>query len=303
MAIEKTRNDIINGALELIGVKAADEGAEADDVKSAATALDWMVKSWQATGAHLWTRTEATLFLVTGQAKYVIGSTADATEVFSETTTSSAVLANIKVIPLTSTTGISEGDFLGVKLDDGGLTFSPVTRVTATSVTLTTGIASDAASGNQVFFYTTKVGKALRIPDARRRQSSQDIEMVQLGRIDYLNLPSKEQQGTPVQFYYDPKINTGDMFIWPTPQNTDILIKFTYYKPIDIFDTSDDEADFPNEWLEALVYNLAVRVAPRFSQPVTPEIAVLALKLYQDSLDWDQGDASIFFAYGEGRGQ
>ena len=45
MAIEKTRNDIINGALELIGVKAADESAQADDVQASATAPDWMVKS------------------------------------------------------------------------------------------------------------------------------------------------------------------------------------------------------------------------------------------------------------------
>jgi len=301
MAIEKTRNDIINGALELIGVKAADESAQADDVQVSAVALDWMVKSWQATGAHLWTRTDATLFLVTGQAKYVIGSTADATETFTETTTTSALSGGTTVIPIANSTGLAINDFLAVKLDDGTLTFSVVTSISP--VTITDGLASDAASGNAVFFYRTKLGKTLKIPDARRRQSSQDIEMVQLGRIDYLNLPDKEQQGTPVQFYYDPKINTGDLFLWPTPQTTDTIIKFTFYKPIDVFDTSDDEADFPNEWLEALVYNLAVRVASRFSQPLPNEVAVLALKLYQDSLDWDQGDASIFFAYGEGRGQ
>lgn len=301
MAIERTRNDIINGALELIGVKAADESAQSDDVQSSAAALDWMVKSWQATGAHLWTRTDATLFLVTGQAKYVIGSTADATETFTETTTTSALVTNDTVIPITSSTGLAVNDFLAVKLDDGTLTFSVVTSIAP--VTITDGLASNAASGNTVFFYRTKIGKALKIPDARRRQSAQDIEMVQLGRIDYLNLPDKEQQGTPVQFYYDPKISTGDMFLWPTPQTTDTIIKFTFYKPIDIFDTSSDEADFPNEWIEALVYNLAVRVASRFSQPLPQEVAVLALKLYNDALDWDQGDASIFFAYGEGRGQ
>jgi len=301
MAIEKTRNDIIGGALEEIGVKAADESAQADDVQVAAKWLDWMVKAWQATGAHLWTRTDATLFLVTGQAKYVIGSTADATETFTETTTTSALVTGNTVIPIANSTGLAVNDFLAVKLDDGTLTFSVVTSISP--VTITDGLASDAASGSAVFFYRTKLGKALKIPDARRRQSSQDIEMVQLGRIDYLNLPNKEQQGTPVQFYYDPKINTGDLFLWPTPQTTDTIIKFTFYKPIDIFDTSNDEADFPNEWLLALTYNLAVILAAKFSQPLQDSTAVLALKFYQDALDWDQGDASIFFAYGEGRGQ
>lgn len=301
MAIEKTRNDIINGALEEIGVKAADESAQADDVQVSTKWLNWLVKNWQATGAHLWTRLDATLFLVTGQAKYVIGSTADATETFTETTTTSALVTGTKIIPITSSTGLAVNDFLAVKLDDGTLTFSVVTSIGP--VTITDGLASDAASGNTVFFYRTKLGKALKIPDARRRQSSQDIEMVQLGRIDYLNLPNKEQQGTPVQFYYDPKISTGDMFIWPTPQSTDTLIKLTYYKPIDIFDTSDDDADFPDEWILALVYNLAVILAPKFSQPLQDVTAVLALKFYQDALEWDQGDASIFFAYGEGRGQ
>ena len=147
------------------------------------------------------------------------------------------------------------------------------------------------------------------MPDARREQGSgvnaQEIEMIQMGRIDYLNLPNKNTSGTPVQFYYDPKIDFGTMFIWPAPTSTDDLMRFTYYRPLEVFADSEDAPDFPNEWIEALVYNLAVRLAPRFGTSLAEiqDVTAIAVALHQNALDWDQDDASVFFQYSRGRGQ
>lgn len=303
MALADTRNDIIEGALQLIGVKAAEEPIQAADSDLAAKFLNRMVKRLQSTGAHLWTRNEATLFISTAVLKYQIGGTADATEEFNQTTTNVAAVALDKKIFLTNTSGVLGGDQLGVRLDDGTIDFSTVNQVATTFVVVETGLVSAAASGNVTYFYTTRIGKALRIPDARRKQSGQEIQMIQMGRVDYLDLPNKDNQGTPVQFYYDPKTNTGDLFLWPAPASTETLINFTYYKPLDIFDTSDDEADFPDEWVEALIYNLAVRCAPAFSQPVPPEVRDIAISSAMDALDWDQGDSSMYLAPSETRGQ
>ena len=93
------------------------------------------------------------------------------------------------------------------------------------------------------------------------------------------------------------------LIAWPAPTSVDTLIRGTYYRPLDVFDDAADSPDFPDEWIEALKYHLAVRMAPRFGQPVPTEVAVLAIRLYEDALEWDQGDASIFFQYGFGRGQ
>ena len=127
--------------------------------------------------------------------------------------------------------------------------------------------------------------------------------MVKLGRIDYLNLPNKRTSGTPVQFYYDPKIDHGLFFAWPAPTSTDTLIRGTYYRPLNIFDDADDSPDFPDEWLQALEYNLALLNASKFGQVLSPSDTAIAVSSLNDMLDWDQGDASIFFQYSAGRGQ
>ncbi len=306
MTLNRNRSDIIENALDLIGVKAAGEPVSAEDGASAATALDWLVKSWQGSGAHLWARNSAILFLQPAQIEYQFGgtNTDNATETFSETTTSASAIAGATLLPVASTVGMSVNDFIGVKLDSGSVHWTTIKIVLPT--TLNDALPTAVASGNRVFFYTTKIGKALRVPDARREQGSgvnaQEIKMIQMGRIDYLNLPNKNTSGTPVQFYYDPKIDFGTIFIWPAPVSTDNLLRFTYYRPLEVFTDSEDDPDFPNEWIEALVYNLAVRLAPRFGMPLAPEVGSIAVALHQNALDWDQDDASVFFQYSRGRG-
>lgn len=298
-----TRNDIIDGALEKIGVKPSDEDAQAADVLTATKWLNRMVKRLQSTGAHLYSENLATLFISTGVIEYEIGSTADATETFGQTTTTAALVATTTTIPVTSVDGITVGDQLGVRLDDGTINFSAIISITVLDVEITDGLVSAAASGNVVYFYTDAIGKALRIPDARRKQSGQEIQMIQLGRMDYLDLPNKDNQGTPVQFYYQPRQDTGNLFLWPAPASTETLINFTYYKPLDVFDDSADRAEFPNEWIEALVMGLADRLFSIFAQPKPPGFREDAYQAITDALDWDQGDASIYFAHSDTRGQ
>lgn len=302
MTLARTRNDIITSAMELIGAKAADESLAAADVQTASKALDKLVKKLQSKGAHLWSERTFTLFLQPAQIEYQFGgtNTDEATESFTETTLSADAAAAATTVSLTSSTGLLAGDRIGIKLDDGTLHWTTIKNLSALS--LTTAMPSLATSGNAVYFYTTKIGKILRIPDARRVQSSNQIEMVQMGRIDYLNLPNKTTSGTPVQFYYQPLIDTGKLFIWPAPTSTDTYLDCTGYFPLDVFDDSADAPDFPDEWLEALEYNLAVRLAPRFGQPLSPEVAFIAESSLQDVLDWDQGDASVFIQAGRGRG-
>lgn len=303
MALKKDRNDIIEAALDLIGAVAAEESATAADIQDGAAALDRMVKSWQSKGAHLWTENEATLFVQPGQVEYQIGDSSPdhATEDPNETTLSADASTTDTVITLTDDTGLAVSDNIGVELDSGSLFWTTVASLSP--VTLTDPLTGDAASGNTVYFYTTDIGKALRVPDARRRQSSQDIEMIKLGRRDYLNLPNKQSSGTPVQFYYKPNINSGQLFIWNSPTSIKTTIKFTYWRPLEVFATAESDPDFPNEWLEPLIYNLAVRRAPAYGLPVMPEVTALAVSLKQDVDEWDQEAADIFFQYAEGVGQ
>lgn len=331
MAIEKTRTDIVDFALTLIGVKAADEDAQDSDVALATEGLDDLVKSYQATGSHLWNRRSFTLFLKAAQIKYTIGPQSQklssgnavnqnnvdhATESYTASTLASAVSTSASIITLTDTnititcdddSDILIGDFIAL-LTSSGWWWSTVKAITLpANIQLSTTIPEDLAAGVVVNWYTDNLGKALRVPDARRQQGfapiSSEIEMEQMGRSDYLNLPNKNTSGTPVQFYYNPLIDDGEMFIWPAPTANDQYINGTYYRPIDVFDDADSAADFPNEWVAALKYNLAVHMAPAYGgREISQSVMLRAQELYNTAYSWDQGDAPSYFTFGKGRG-
>jgi hypothetical protein len=303
MAVKKNRNDIIESALRKAGILAVGEEPSAEQTQAAAEDLDDMVKSWQATGAHLWSELEATLFVQPGQIKYQLGgdTTDHATEEYTETTLSVASVTNDNTVTLTNDSDLLVDDTIGITLDTGDIFWTTVTEICPPL--LADLMPSDAAAGNSVYFYTTDITKPLRVPDARRRQSSQDIEMIKLGRIDYLNLPNKNSSGTPTQFYYKPNISSGQLFLWPSPTSSTTTIKFTYFRPLRVFSDADDEMDLPNEWVEAIKYNLAVRQAVEYGLNPNRLSVELAGVLYNNAYEWDQddGDMELEFAYGRGQ--
>jgi len=68
-----TRDDIIKRALRLIGVLAQGETPSATQVTEAASALNGLVKAWQADGMPLWALKSYAVTLVAGTKDYEIG--------------------------------------------------------------------------------------------------------------------------------------------------------------------------------------------------------------------------------------
>ena len=296
----ETRNDILNEAGELIGCKPLEQAANAADLLTLDVTLRQMIKRWQVPGAHLFSQNDATLFLQPTQVKYQLGNSSSdhATESFTETTLSAAASSGAATVSLTSSTDLAVSDNLGIRLDDG--TRQWVTVASLGPLVFTPVLTDDASSGAVVFYYTTDLERALRVPDARRRQGSgstaTETEMVVYGKNEYQNLPNKSSSGAPTIFYYDPKQLHGDFFIWSAPTSIDDLIKFTYYKPLAAYASASDQGDFPDEWGQTIAYNLAVFAKPKFPGfDMHPNVPVMAQQMYTDLMDWDQEDASVTF--------
>lgn len=68
-----SRDNLIKGALRLIGVLAQGETPSTDQVTEASEALNFLVKAWQADGMPLWGIKEYELTLTASTAKYRIG--------------------------------------------------------------------------------------------------------------------------------------------------------------------------------------------------------------------------------------
>lgn len=164
---------------------------------------------------------------------------------------------------------------------------------TESSVTLVSGQATYALAS----LFTSK---PMRVLSVRRRNtdSSLDVPLMEEARSDYFDRPNKSATGTPVNFYYDPQTTTGTLYIWQPPSAavaSDYTLQVTWLRRMDDFDTSSDDADLPQEWLQALAYGLAEQLALKYgvAPDVRMEIAQRAAQLKAEMNAWDNEPASL----------
>lgn len=87
-------------------------------------------------------------------------------------------------------------------------------------------------------------------------------------RYDFNDLPTgSSYEGSPVNLYYQPLRTTGVIKLWPTPDNSTTSITFHYTSPFEDMDAAANDFDFPSEWIQPLIYNLAWSLAPEYGIP------------------------------------
>jgi hypothetical protein len=120
-----------------------------------------------------------------------------------------------------------------------------------------------------------------------------------VSRQEYFNLTNKTTSGKPSMAYYDPQLVDGVLFVWPTPDDDTDVIEGTAKYPIEIFNALNDTPDFPEEWFEAIKFNLAKRLIPEYDVPT--DKAAYILQMAQESFDiandFDREHTSVRFAY------
>lgn len=293
-----TRDDIINAALRKVGAFDSGETTDASDTADASLALNLIVKEWSAMGIDVPWRETVTLFLQPDTQSYTIGpSGSHATSSYRETTLSAAASSSATTISLTSTTGMTNSDYIGVKLDDGTIHWTTISNVAGT--TIASGLASAAASGNAVYSYTTKANRPQRIVYAHRRDSSNyDTEVALIGEVEYRSLSLKGSDGPVNQVYYQPTLTNGTLYVWPANDNgVDKLILIC--QPLaDDFDAASNNPQFPIEWANALVWTLASELGPEYgvSRDEQRKLDQTAAIKLETLLDYDVENASVIFS-------
>lgn len=270
---EMTALQVINSAFSKIGVKAAEQPLQASEMQDGIDSLNLMLKAWQAQGLHLWSKEEGIIFLDVGKTDYSLGPTGDeATTLddFISTTTTNAEIAAAVVIELADTTGMAIGDKIGIQLDSGVRFWTDILLVDSpTQVTLLDGITSASAAGSTVFTFTNLIQRPLRVLSTRRQTLNQQNEITvnMWSRDQYFNQVNKISQGTVVNAYYSPQLVNGRFYVWQTASSINDFVRITFERPIQDIDEGGDTIDFPVEWLEAIVYNLAARLADDYDAP------------------------------------
>lgn len=135
--------------------------------------------------------------------------------------------------------------------------------------------------------------------------ASSRLNMELVAHYNYNNLPVSTS-GTPVQATYQPFVEYGILSLWPTPNSSvasGSQVIITYTAPFYKFTSGRDTADIPQEWYNAVIYQLAHVLSDEFALPLEDRnwFEKQASKRLANALSMSDENTSIFF-FPEGRG-
>ena len=267
-----TRDNIIDDALVLVGGIDVGGTPATAQYTHGARQLNNIVKAWQSMGISLWARATGYVLPFTEANSTTIGpSGGHVTASYTQTTLSASASDGATTITVTSATGISTGYYIGVEMDDDTMHWTTVNGApSGTTVTLTAAIDDDAASGNYVYVYQTKLARPVRVVDSYIHDQENDVDYPISGVAfsTFTGRGSNSITGVPVQWNYDPQLLNGVYAIYPQFDGGRKLIQITYQRPFQDFDATGDTPDFPQEGYDALVTALASRISGVYGLPV-----------------------------------
>lgn len=306
-----TRDDLIKDAMLEIGQLEPGEAPDAEETTDCARRLNMMVKSWVVKGYHLWAIENAVLFQTLGALKYRIGDQSTDAEWcleddYNQVTTTVAAALGAGTITVSSAASIASADRIGIVLDTGAIQWTTVNGAPAGAVvTLTAVLTGAVAAGNVVFTYTARPVRPLRmVPNTtyRRDINGNDTPIELIGLPEYELLTSKPQRGKTIQMTYMPTLIYGTLWTWPTADLSTDTIRFSYERPIQDFDLTTDNPDFPIEAAKALYLNLAADIcgifgaADELDRLRSPDgESGLADQALLEWLSWDREQAPVKF--------
>jgi hypothetical protein len=110
------------------------------------------------------------------------------------------------------------------------------------------------------------IPKPLDIIEARRRDAyGNDTPLTPCNRDDYMILSDKSSLGIVNQYYYQPTLINGLLYVWPVSALATDSIVLSAKIPFQDFVSMPDNADFPPEALRMLKWGLADEIALEFS--------------------------------------
>jgi hypothetical protein len=123
-----------------------------------------------------------------------------------------------------------------------------------------------------------------------------DRIILPISRTEYASYPNKTQQGFPTVAWFD-RLLSPTITIWPVPDGTQTSLK--YYRLIQIQDANmngTQQLDIPYYYLDALAYNLAVRLAQIWAPDKVALLKPFADESYEIAIKQNVETASYFIS-------
>lgn len=145
----------------------------------------------------------------------------------------------------------------------------------------------------------TLTPRVLELYEASRRDAAgpNDTPIRPYSREEYERVPNKAVIGAPFVVYVDRQRITTTATFYPVPGAAEIANAMTgrlvVKRQIEDVTAGPQDVEFPPEWIAALIYNLAVWIAPSFNKEANPTVKELAAMTYGD-LEGQDRETSVF---------
>lgn len=278
-----TRDDIVREAL--LNIKKIDGIDPIDSVvmNDCTRKLNLLIKQWQgradfAPGLKVWTRKVGHLFLSSSTGQYTLSASSVGWAYNPVQTVSTATVAAAgTAVPVSSLSGMTVGDHVGVVLDSGVLFWTTIASFGTLTINLTDALPTQSGTGNTVFTYTTTPQFPLIIETVSLRDNTfNDTPVNILQRKDYDFLPNKvnpSNTGDPTAILYETNINYGTLYTDIAASNdTSKHLVITFMETVQDIVNNTDTPYYPQEWYRPLIWGLSKECAPMFNAKWTPEM-------------------------------
>jgi len=287
-----TAADIIKSAYEDLGVISPGDSVGTNDQTMALTRLNMLVKQLQgdpdiSPWLKILSRRRITMALAKGQQTYLVGPASTdsrASTQMGRTTLSGAEAAAQTVLSITSNTDtttypgttltMTNGDVIGIQLDDGTIQWTTISGTPSTTATVADALTGAAASGNYVWWFTSRAQRFTNLEAAVLREASGTDSPLMVYRDvrEYdLGVASKYADGDPTAILVEPlRINTR-ITLNSQPTNVAKQIILTALYPAEDYDATTDDIAFPQECFLFLSWELAFLLSASYGR-WTPEM-------------------------------
>ncbi len=277
--LSKTAAQICTAALEDLGALDPGQTINSNDQATLMVRLNFVAKRWQgkadmAQGLKLHTRQRVTMFLAKNQQTYLIGPAATdnhATTQYGRTTLSAAEAAGQTTLSITATTDtttypgttvtMTNGDKIGIVQSDGTLFWSTISSTAAgPTVLIGAGLDVAALSGAYVYWYTSKAQR-FPVTEAAVLRNSDIVDVALPVYTDVRQyeqgISNKTQQGDPINLLIEPLRQSTRVTTDFYPQDVTKQLRLTVMYPSEDYDATTDDIAFPQEWFDALHWEVA----------------------------------------------
>lgn len=143
---------------------------------------------------------------------------------------------------------------------------------------------------------TIALGTYVRGVNACRyvESATNEQQMQRFERDEYNALPNKANSGTPTIYYVQRAEDGLVLHVWPVP-SANFTLKADIDRKMDTVTDANETLDLPEELMETVYANLAVRCAGLFQAPLSQELVQRAATLERQMLD-NYRPASYFMA-------